>query len=143
MSLDLDLDCLDENLAIQNEGIDVPVFKPGTQDVLFTVGVMGPDSDQQRRAQERGAEEAVARGSISPPTREEQDEISARYLARCCFRWTLKDRSGNPVPFSEATAFDLIKKHPVIRQAVDLAAGNRARFTKRSPNASPEPSATA
>lgn len=143
MSPDFDLDCLDELQAAQEEGIEVPILKPGTQDVLLTIRVAGPDSAQQARAMERAQEEAIARGAQTPMTRVESAAENALFLARCCMAWTAKDRAGASIPFTEANVVAMLGRYKLIRASIDAAAGSRARFIKRSPTASADVSVTA
>ena len=137
-----DLDCLDELQATQDEGIDVPIHRPGTQEVLFTIRIAGPDSAQQARAMERAQEEMVARGAQTPLTREETEAANILYLARCCMAWTAKDKAGVDVPFTEPNLIALLGRYRLVRATVDAAAASRSRFIKRSQTASAAASAT-
>lgn len=143
MSPDFDLDCLDELQAAQDQGLEVPILKPGTQDVLFTIRVAGPDSAQQARAMERAQEEAIARGAQTPLTREENEAANVLYLARCCMAWTAKDKAGANIPFTEGNVVAMLGRYKLVRSTVDAAAANRVRFIKRSPTASADASVTA
>lgn len=123
---DEDLDALQR---AQDEGIEVPILKPGTQDVMLTIRVCGPDSAQAGRALERDAEERLA--APTPPTREESADRSARLLARHCMSWDAKTTGGEPVPFTEDAAFEALRRFPVLRVAVDRVAGSRDLFAAR------------
>ncbi|MGY2048913.1 hypothetical protein [Methylobacterium sp. JK268] len=135
--IDFGLDAYDDLQAAQEAGIDVPVFRPGTDEVMFTIRVHGPDSAQQRRAVERGQEESAARGEQLPLTRDEITAQSCLFLARCCSGWTHPS-----VSFTEEAAAEMFRRYGAIRQAVDAAAAARSRFIRRSPTASAAPSAT-
>lgn len=136
MTTDFGLDVLDDLQRSQEEGIDVPIYAPGNpESVLLTIKVVGPDSTQQARATERSNEELAARGALTPLTREENAESAYRFLARCCKGWTAKSKDGVDVPFSEDAAIEMFRRYPLIKQAVDQAAGTRARFIRRSPTA--------
>ncbi|UYW34478.1 hypothetical protein [Methylorubrum extorquens] len=136
----IDLDAFDDWQKAQEEGVEVPIYKPGTRDVLFAIRVAGPDSERFEAAEQRAIEERVA--AQGPLSRNEEVEAGARFLARISIAWTLKDRSGKPVKFTEEAATKLFREYKMIRKAVDGVAGNRNRFTPRSSTASAEPSAT-
>lgn len=141
LDANIDLDAFDEWQRAQEEGIDVPIYKPGATEVLFTIRVAGPDSDRFEAAEQRAIEERVA--AQGPLSRTEEIEAGARFLARISMAWTLKDRAGKAVKFTEDAATKLFREYKPIRKAVDAVAANRNRFTPRSPTASAEPSATA
>lgn len=130
MSLDFGLQALDDNLTAQEEGLDVHVVKPGTQDRLLTIRVSGPDSKQQKRVVERSSEEALARGSVNPLTSSEQEDNLCKFVARCCISWSFAD--GRDIEFNEDNVAELFRRYPMIRKQVDQAAGDRNRFIKRS-----------
>ncbi|GJE00544.1 hypothetical protein [Methylobacterium isbiliense] len=141
--IDFGLSSYDDLQRSQDDGVDVPVYNPGSDAVLFTIRVHGPDSAQQDRARERQAEESALRGQQMPLTRDEILQQDLVFLARCCSAWTARDpASGAAIPFTEEAAVELFRRYRPIRAAVDGAAANRARFIRRSPTASAEPSAT-
>lgn len=133
--MDFHLPELDELRTAQEEGVLIPILMPGTQQTLLNVRVTGPDSEAHRRAIERGSEEYTARGALTPLTPAEQKTASCRFLARVCTGWDAKDSQGQVIPFTEDAAAELFERYPLIREQVDNAAANRARFTKRSPTA--------
>lgn len=130
--IDFNLPDYDNWLRTQEEGIQVPIYRPGTEEVLMNISVAGPDSEQQRRATERITEENIARGRQTPMTSQEQREQGWRFLAMCCKGWDAKDSQGNPIPFTEDNAFQLFSRYAPIREQVDAASANRLRFIKRS-----------
>lgn len=130
--VDFGLDAFDDLQKAQDEGIEVLVLKPGTEDVLMRIRVCGPDSKQQARATEKDAEELAARGAVNPLTRQETYDRGTRFLARCCMGWDAKNRNGEEVLFSEDAAFELLSRYKPIREQVDVAVSNRSRFIKRS-----------
>lgn len=136
----IDLDAFDAWQTAQEEGVEVPIYKPGTTEVLFSIRVAGPDSERFEAAEQRSIEERVA--AQGPLSRSEEIEAGARFLARICMAWTLTDRAGKPVKFAEDAACKLFREYKPIRKAVDSVAANRNRFTPRSPAGSAEPSAT-
>ena len=141
LDANIDLDAFDDWQKAQEEGIDVPIYRPGSAtDVLFTIRVAGPDSERFEAAEQRSIEERVA--AQGPLSRGEEIEAGARFLARISMAWTLKDRAGKPVKFTEEAATKLFREYKPIRKAVDSVAANRNRFTPRSPTAFAEPSAT-
>lgn len=136
----IDLDAFDALQRAQEEGVEVPIYKPGTTEALFTIRVAGPDSERFEAAEQRAIEERVA--AQGPLSRSEEIEAGARFLARISMGWTLKDRGGKPVKFTEEAATKLFREYKAIRKTVDGVAANRNRFTPRSSMASAEPSAT-
>ena len=130
--IDFGLKALDELQQNQDEGANVPILVPGSETPLMHIRVSGPDSKQQARAIERDAEEMAARGAVNPLTRQEAAERGTRLLARCCMDWDAKDSGGQPIPFTEDAVYELLNRYRVVREQVDAAAYNRARFIKRS-----------
>ena len=135
--IDFGLSDYDDLQASQEAGIDLPVFRPGTEEVMFTIRVHGTDSAQVRRANERANEESVARGEQMPLSRDEILAQSCLFLARCCSGWTHPS-----VEFTEENAAEMFRRYTPIRVAVDQTVSARARFIKRSKTASAAQSGT-
>ncbi len=128
----VDLSSFDEAKRRHDEGIDVPILGPdGKTELGFTIRVAGPDSERAQTAQEELADELIDQENLSRLKAREAAQRGIRYLAKLTIGWAPNIiLDGQELEFSEDNAAMLYRRHRFIREQVDRAAGNRARFTK-------------
>ena len=130
MTKAIDLSDIEASISRQDEGIDVAlVGLDGKTPLGITIRVAGPDSARAIAAQEAQTDELLERQDASKPTAKQLAERGVAYLARVTIGW-----SPNIVieseerAYSEENAVLLYTRLRFIREQVDRAAGNRARF---------------
>lgn len=131
----LDLSRFDSLTKAQEDGIDVQINGPDGKPLGFTIKVAGPDSARQKAAQQAMVDERLQRQVATPPTAEEIDTSSRKLLASSTMGWDEFELDGAPYQFSVENAAALYERFPFIREQVDRAAGNRARFLAPSKTA--------
>lgn len=138
-----------DTVAASNEGFEMELSHPGTQDSLdIHIRVLGRDSDEYRRVSAEQLRKRVNRmtkgGTFRPAplSAKEQEAEVVELLAACTMSWRTgdepvlilgKDAEGNPnkIPFSKAAAKQLYTSHPWVREQVDIAVTDRANFSPR------------
>lgn len=128
----VDLSSFDEAKKKHEEGIDVPILGPdGKSELGFTIRVAGPDSERAQKAQEELADELIEQENLTRLKAREAAQRGIRYLAKITLGWVPSVVvDGQDLAYSEENAEKLYRRHRFIREQVDRAAGNRARFTK-------------
>ncbi len=119
-----------------NEGFDVRIFHPGTnEDLEITINVLGKDSDafqQLSRAQNKKRMAKMSKGGFrntTPPVEEiERDGIDL--LAACTTGWTGIIVEEKEIEFSKDNAVMIYESYPWIKEQIDTAIGDRANFIK-------------
>ncbi|MBW2635990.1 MAG: hypothetical protein JRC86_00435 [Deltaproteobacteria bacterium] len=137
-----------------NEGFDVRIFHPGTnEDLPYVISVLGKDSDQFQKVSRSQSKRRMAkmqkggfRNAGNIPV-EEVEQNGTELLAACSTGWkTLAetddkgeivapeketlDLDGADFPFSVDNAEILYTRFPWIKEQVDTAIGDRANFIK-------------
>lgn len=128
----LDLSSLDEAIRKQDEGIAVEIKGlDGKTPLGLVVKVAGPDSQRAQAAQEELADELIAEENLGRMSAGEATRRGIRYLARITLGWEpAVTLDGKEMGYSVENAEALYTRFRFIREQVDKAAGNRARFTK-------------
>jgi len=128
----VDLATFDAAVKKQEDGIAVPILAmDGKTKLGFSIRVAGPDSDRAERAQEELTDELIEQENMTRVQAREATQRGLRYLAKITIGWepaVILD--GQELAYSEDNAFKLYQRFKFIREQVDRAAGNRARFTK-------------
>ena len=129
----VDLSQLD-SVEAHNAGIDVELFSPrdGTPLDMF-ITVLGKDSDKfnevttaQNRARIQQAQQGGFRPGRGPVNTGEREGLEL--LAACTIGWKNIELDGEMLPFTTANAVKLYKRFPWIKEAIDIAIGDRALF---------------
>lgn len=128
----VDLSSIAESIRRQDEGIVVDILGlDGKTPLGLGIRVAGPDSARAIEAQEELSDELIARQDTDRPKSKEITERGAKYLAKITLGWDQVIRiDGEDRAFSEENALLLYTRFRFIREQVDRASGNRARFTK-------------
>jgi hypothetical protein len=134
-------------LASEDEGVAVPVLDKNDEPAMFggttvesdgetvtdgaqpvTIRVVGMNSKGYAKAEAWQRKQFVALGGRKATDQEER-EIFAGFLARCCRGWVgFFDANDQPLPFSTENATDLFLKLPFVRRQVQSAVGNARLF---------------
>lgn len=128
----VDLSSFDDAKKKHEEGIDVALVGPdGKTKIGVTIRVAGPDSDRAEAAQGEFADELAEQQNSGALNGRERTSYGIRYLAKITLGWEPNlVVDGQELAYSEENAEKLYRRHKFIREQVDRAAGNRARFTK-------------
>ena len=129
----LDLSSVDAAIKRQDEGLDVEIKGlDGKTPLGLVIRVAGPDSQRAQEAQEALTDEMLAReASETRTSAKEATERGIRYLARITIGWQPAVKlDGEEMAYSVANAEALYRRFRFIRDQVDRAASNRARFSK-------------
>jgi hypothetical protein len=129
----VDLSLLDENLRLQEEGIEVEIFGPTNKPTGLVIYIYGPDSTKAQAAgrelQKEIEQEAAKEGNIDLDNPEAQRRRQISYLAKITKGWnkppTIK---GEQVEFSEANVARLYEAYPIIENQVRFKADRRGSF---------------
>lgn len=127
----VDLSSFDEAKKKHEEGIEVPIAGPdGKTKMGFSIKVAGPDSERAEAAQGEMIDALAEKQNETHLDRRERVTAGILYLAKITLGWEpniIVD--GEELAYSEANAEKLYRRHKFIREQVNVAAGNRARFT--------------
>lgn len=131
----IDLSLLDENLALQEEGIAVDIVGPTNKPTGLKIFIFGPDSSRamsaSRELQEQIEKEAAKEGNLDLDSPEQQRRRQITYLAKVTKGWNKPPTvKGEQVTFSEENAILLYTTYPIIENQVRFAADRRSSFTK-------------
>ncbi len=126
----IDLSAIEAAISRQDEGIDVPILGlDGKTPLGITIRVAGPDSARAIAAQEAQTDDLLERQDANKPTAKQLAERGIAYLARVTLDWSpVVKVDGEDRAYSVENAELLYRKFRFIREQVDRAAGNRARF---------------
>lgn len=126
----LDLSGVEEAIKRQDAGIPVEIVGlDGKTPLGLTIYVAGPDSQRASQAQEALADEMIAKERLDKMSAKEAVDRGIRYLARVTLAWEPAVKlGGDEMAYSVKNAEALYRKFRFIREQVDRAAGNRARF---------------
>jgi hypothetical protein len=96
------------------------------------IGVIGINSKAYAKAEAWQRKQFQLLGGRKPNDQEER-EIFAGFLARCCRWWKgFFDANDQPIPFSTENATDLFLKLPFVRRQVQGAVGNARLFGQKT-----------
>ncbi|MDJ1465655.1 hypothetical protein [Nitratireductor sp. GZWM139] len=128
----VDLSSFDDAKAKHEAGIEIAIVGPdGKTPMGFSIRAAGPDSERAQIAQEELADELIEQENLTRLKAREAAQRGIRYLAKLTMGWVPNIiLDGQELEFSEENAEKLYRRHRFIREQVDKAAGNRARFTK-------------
>lgn len=129
-----------DSRTLANEGIDVDIMHPVTGvPTGFYITVLGRDSDVYQKLEAKQQQQRLARmarlGKLPPRTNEEMKESALELIAACTKGWGMRpDEDGNPRTFEPAfnpdEALHMYRTTPEIREQVEAAIVDRARFIK-------------
>lgn len=127
----IDFGAFDEAAKRHEEGIDVPILGPdGRTETGVVIRVAGPDSRRAIEAGEALMDDLIAQQNAG---RVDAAKRGIRYLAKITLGWApAMVVNGETLTFSEENAEKLYRAYPFVRQQVDRAAGDRARFLEGS-----------
>ena len=132
----LDLSAFDAAVKRQEQGIEVDILGPdGETPIGLKIKVAGPDSQRAQKAQEELAdgllEKQARKGKIARVKPAEARKRGIMYLARVTIGWSPAVKlDGKELAYSVENAERLYTALPFIREQVDEAGGDRARFMK-------------
>ncbi|MCS0459537.1 hypothetical protein [Rhizobium favelukesii] len=131
----IDLSLLDENLLLQEEGIEVEILGPTNKPTGLKITIYGPDSSRSAQAvKELTAlieKEAAKEGDADVDSPEAQRRRSIIYLAKVTKGWNLPPVvDGEKLSFSEENAVKLYTKYPIIEGQIRFKADRRGSFIK-------------
>lgn len=137
----LDLSAFDAAIKRQEQGIEVDILGPDDTPIGLKIKVAGPDSQRAQKAEEELTDELLAEMADDPAggrkVRRRAKAADAmkrniRYLARLTMGWEppVALDGKPPMAYSIENAEELYTRFRFIREQVDAAGGNRARFTK-------------
>lgn len=128
----IDLSSFEDAIQKQEKGIDVPILgMDGKTPLGLTIRVAGPDSDRAQRAQEELADELIEQENMTRLNARDAAKRGIKYLARITIGWTPDVvLDGQELAYSPENAEKVYTRFRFIREQVDRAAGNRARFIK-------------
>ena len=123
-----DLAAVAADVADQDRGRWLELSDPVTGEALgLRFRIAGPDSQTQRRAQLKLADElAELAGPDGRISAEHREAARLRCLAACILAWEVVE-DGQPVPFNTANVVRVLRIHWINAQ-VDAFAGSRAAF---------------
>lgn len=126
-----DLSAFDENLRMQEEGIEVKIVGPNGKETGLTITVCGPDSTRAQQAsfalQKEIEEEAAKEGNPDLNKPEDQRRRQISYLAKMTKGWN-KPIGNDRLTYSEENAIAIYSKYPLIENQVRFAADRRSSF---------------
>jgi hypothetical protein len=138
----IDLSTMD-TVAGSNEGFDVQIFHPGTnEDLDIVINVLGKDSDEflkTSRAQQKRRLGKIGKGGFraaqSQVSPEEMEADGITLLAACTKSWRQGEKAtltleGKELPCTKENAIMVYERFPWIKEQVDIAMGDRANFLK-------------
>ncbi|MEZ2220766.1 hypothetical protein [Rhizobium sp. RCC_161_2] len=129
----IDLSLLDENLQLQEEGIDVEILGPTNKPTGLVITIFGPDSTRAQEASKALSaaieQEAAKEGNIDIDTPEDRRRRQILYLSKVTKGWN-KPIGAERLEYSEANARLLYTKYPIIEDQVKFKAERRGSFIK-------------
>jgi hypothetical protein len=129
----IDLSFLDENLRLQEEGIEVEILGPTNKPTGLVISIFGPDSTRAQEASKALSaeieQEAAKEGNIDLDTPEARRRRQISYLAKITKGWN-KPIGAERLEYSETNARTLYTKYPIIEDQVKFKADRRGSFTK-------------
>jgi hypothetical protein len=129
----IDLSLLDDNLALQEEGIECEIVGPDNKPTGLVIFVCGPDSSRAQAAsralQKEIEQEAAKEGNIDLDSPEAQRRRQISYLAKVTKGWN-KPIGHDRMEFSEENAVQLYTKYPIIEAQVRFKADRRGSFIR-------------
>lgn len=127
-----DLAQFDDAVKRQDEGIMVKIMAmDGRTPLGFSIRVAGPDSERAKSATEEITDELIDMGNTARLNARETAQRALIYLSKVTMGWEPSVvMDGQELAFSEENALKLYQRFAFIREQVDRAANNRARFTK-------------
>lgn len=131
----VDLGLLDENLQLQEDGIEVDIVGPTNKSTGLKITIYGPDSSKATKAvKELTAlieKEAAKEGDPDVDSPDAQRRRSIIYLAKVTKGWNLPPMvDGEKLPFSEENAITLYTRYPIIEGQVRFKADRRGSFIR-------------
>ncbi|CDH43851.1 hypothetical protein [Candidatus Contendibacter odensensis] len=94
----------------------------------ITLTVLGSDSAQYRKAQQKNLNRRLAKRTVKV-TAEELEAEALDILASATVAWSgFFDGIGDPIPCTPGNALDLYKSYPSIREQADRFVSDRANF---------------
>ncbi|WP_017993946.1 hypothetical protein [Rhizobium leguminosarum] len=128
-----DLSAFDDNLRLQEEGIDVKIVGPNGKETDLVITVCGPDSSRAQAAsqalQKEIEAEAAKEGNTDLNSPEDQRRRQISYLAKLTKGWN-KPIGQDRLAFSEENAVAIYTKYPLIENQVRFTADRRSSFIK-------------
>lgn len=137
-----DLSELDKAVAVQEEGIVIPILHmDGTSPLGFGIRVAGPDSERAIKARQIMSMEAIERESLEPLTSDERFVQGTKYLARISISFDGQAKlDGKVLGNTEEDFVKLYRRFRFIREQVDRGAAGREGFLLASETPSSAPS---
>jgi hypothetical protein len=131
----IDLSLLDENLQLQEDGIEVVIVGPTNKPTGLVLTIYGPDSSRAAKAvKELTAlieQEAAKEGDADVDSPEAQRRRSIIYLAKVTKGWNFPPViDGEQLSFSEENVVKLYTRYPIIEGQVRFKADRRGSFIK-------------
>lgn len=128
-----DLSAFDENLSLQEEGIEVAIVGPDNKPTGLLWYVCGPDSTRAQQAsrdlQALIEVEAAKEGNTDIDSPEAQRRRQIIYLAKVSKGWS-KPIGPDRLTYSEENAISILTKYPIIEAQVRFKADRRGAFIK-------------
>ena len=129
----IDLSVLDDNLRVQEEGIDVEIVGPTNKPTGLVIYVYGPDSTHAEKAlqqlQAETEKSAAAAFDFDASSAEQTRHRQLRYLALVTKGWN-KPVGPEKLQFSTDNAYALYGKYKIIEAQVRFKADTRSSFTR-------------
>lgn len=126
-----DLSAFDENLRLQEDGIEVNIVGPNNKPTGLSITICGPDSTRAQKAARELAKvietEAAKEGDVDFDGPELQRRRQTLYLAKITKGWS-KPIGADRLTYSEENAVAIYSKYPLIEAQVRFAADRRSSF---------------
>ncbi|OBY08333.1 hypothetical protein BAE36_04275 [Rhizobium leguminosarum bv. trifolii] len=131
----IDLSLLDENLQLQEDGIEVEIVGPTNKPTGLVIVIVGPDSTTAQKASrdlvKEIEQEAAKEGNVDIDGPEAQRRRQITYLAKITKGWNKPPQvDGERLAFSEENVIRLYTKYPIIENQVRFKADRRGSFIK-------------
>lgn len=126
-----DLSAFDDNLRLQEEGIEVKIVGPNGKETGLIWIVCGPDSSRAQEASRELAKmiekEAAKEGDIDLDSPDAQRRRQMIYLAKITKGWN-KPIGTERLAYSEENAIAILTKYPLIEAQIRFTADRRSSF---------------
>lgn len=126
-----DLSAFDENLRLQEEGIEVKIVGPDGKQTGLVWTVCGPDSSRAQQATRELTklieQESAKEGDVDLDSPDAQRRRQMIYLAKISKGWN-KPIGPDRLTYSEENAITILTKYPLIENQVRFTADRRSLF---------------
>jgi hypothetical protein len=108
------------------------VIHPATGEALpdLVLIVAGPDSDVQRRARLKLADDLLEYRLHVPA--DDRERLEIEFFARCVIGWRFKE-GGQELPFSHSAVVRVLRQHRYIREQLEAFAASRTAYFAKTP----------